>query len=107
MSKKESFIINPETGRKIKVGGPTYIKLKKEGTLKSKKIERPTPKSIKNDIEKLFPNAKKRALKDATKYGYKLTGTKADIIKTAISFTKAGYTKKDALDESLWRHRLE
>jgi hypothetical protein len=64
--------------------------------------------SVKKDLEKMYPKARAKALKDAKKHQYKLIGNKKDIIKLSLAFmSQAGYTEKQALDEALYRNRDE
>lgn len=60
MQKCGEIVLNPKTGRAVKIGSRTYIRLVKEGVLKNKKyvddnilLENPTKNNIEMKIQEL------------------------------------------------------
>jgi len=95
---------------------PTRKNIKKP-TKKSKsktknKIDRDYKKVRKEIIkilEKEYPMARKNMVKELKPMGIKIVGTKKQIIDFALEYIESGSFEdtKDALLESIWRHRIE
>jgi hypothetical protein len=55
-------IINPKTGRKIFVGGPTYMKLKNKSTTKKRKVTRKGTRKVTRKGTRNAPKVSKKLL---------------------------------------------